>query len=128
MGIRRSESGLSLVEVLIAVVLVGVVIVALLQSITQAINVQRSAELASTASNLALESIESYRSYFNAHEYDKLVSKTSEDVGDGDYSRSIDVMPAGTEPDRTWTISVTVTYQVRGSSRSVTHQTLFAER
>ncbi|MDD2202479.1 MAG: prepilin-type N-terminal cleavage/methylation domain-containing protein [Firmicutes bacterium] len=128
MEIRRSESGLSLVEILIAVVLVGVVIVALLRSITQAIDVQKSAELASTASNLALESIELYRCYFNAHEYNKLINRTSEDVGDDAFSRSIDVTPTGTEPNRTWTISVTVTYQVRGSSRSVTHQTLFAER
>ncbi|MDD3598513.1 MAG: hypothetical protein ACOX4C_03470 [Bacillota bacterium] len=128
MEIRHSESGLSFVEVLIAVVLVGVVIVTLLYSIAEAINVQKSAELASAASNLALESIELYRSFFNTHEYDKLVSRTSEDIQYGAFSRSVDVTPSGTEPNRTWTISVTVTYQAGGSSRSVTHQTLFAER
>ena len=128
------ESGYSLVEILVALVFIGVAIAALLTAIMQGVYVQKAAEMEADASDLANQAIEKYRSYFNAGNYDYLVTRSTAEeeaelaaMGRPQFSRTIAVAQSGTAPDRTWTIAVTVTYDLKGKSRDVTCRTLFAE-
>ncbi len=128
------ESGYSLVEVLVALVFIGVAIAALFTAITQGVYVQKAAEMEADASDLANQAIEKYRAYFNAGNYDYLVTRSAAEeeaelaaMGRPQFHRTIVVTPSGTAPDRTWTIAATVTYDLKGKSRNVTCRTLFAE-
>ena len=128
------ESGYSLVEVLVALVFIGVAIAALFTAITQGVYVQKAAEMEADASDLANQAIEKYRSYFNAGNYDYLVTRSADEeeaelaaMGRPQFSRTITVSESGTAPDRTWTIATTVTYDLKGKTRNVTCRTLFAE-
>jgi len=73
------ESGYSLVEVLVAIVFIGVAIAALFTAIMQGVYVQKAAEMEAVALNLANAAIERYRSYFNAGNYDYLVTRSTEE-------------------------------------------------
>ena len=128
------ESGYSLVEVLVALVFIGVAIAALFTAITQGVYVQKAAEMEADASDLANQAIERYRSYFNTGNYDYLVARSAAEeeaelaaMGRPQFSRTITVSESGTAPDRTWTIATTVTYDLKGKTRNVTCRTLFAE-
>ena len=128
------ESGYSLVEVLVALVFIGVAVAALFTAITQGVYVQKSAEMEADASDLANQAIERYRSYFNAGNYDYLVTRSADEeeaelaaMGRPQFSRTITVSESGTAPDRTWTIAATVSYDLKGKTRNVTCRTLFAE-
>jgi len=128
------ESGYSLVEVLVALVFIGVAIAALFNAITQGVYVQKAAEMEADASNLANAAIEKYRSYFNAGNYDYLVTRTAAEeeaelaaMGRPQFYRTIVVTPSGTAPDRTWVVAASVRYDLKGKSRNVTCRTLFAE-
>jgi len=128
------ESGYSLVEVLVALVFIGIAIGALFTAITQAVYVQKAAEMEADASNLANQAIEKYRSYFNAGNYDRLVNASAAEeqaelsaLGKSQFRRTIAVTLSGVAPDRTWTIAANVTYDLKGNSRNVTCRTLFAE-
>ncbi|MEA4882589.1 MAG: hypothetical protein VB144_02820 [Clostridia bacterium] len=124
-----------MVEVLVSVVIVSLALTSLLASISEAIRMERAAEMAATAGNLAGEAIEECRAYFNSHDESRLVARTAQQEsaalasrGLGSYSRTVLVSESGVSPNRTWTLQVTVNYSVGGSERSVVHQTLFAER
>ena len=128
------ESGYSLVEVLVALVFIGVAIAALFTAITQGVYVQKAAEMEADASDLANQAIEKYRSYFNAGNYDYLVTRSADEeeaelaaMGRPQFDRTIAVAPSGAAPDRTWTIAANVAYDLKGKSRDVTCRTLFAE-
>ena len=128
------ESGYSLVEVLVALVFIGVAVTALFTAITQGVYVQKAAEMEADASDLANQAIERYRSYFNAGNYDYLVTRSAAQeeaelaaMGRPQFGRTITVSQSGTAPDRTWTIAATVTYDLKGKTRNVTCRTLFAE-
>ena len=128
------ESGYSLVEVLVALVFIGVAVTALFTAITQGVYVQKAAEMEADASDLANQAIERYRSYFNAGNYDYLITRSAAEeeaelaaMGRPQFGRTITVSQSGTAPDRTWTIAATVTYDLKGKTRNVTCRTLFAE-
>ncbi|HON43132.1 MAG TPA: type II secretion system protein [Bacillota bacterium] len=128
------QSGYSLVEVLVALVFIGVAIAALFTAIMQGVYVQKAAEMEADASDLANQAVEKYRSYFNNGNYDYLVTRSAEEeeaelaaLGRSQFRRTIAVTQSGTAPDRTWTIAATVTYDLKGKSRNVTCRTLFAE-
>lgn len=128
------EPGYSLVEVLVAIVFIGVAFAALFTAITQGVYVQKAAEMEADASDLANQAIEKYRSYFNNGNYDYLVERSAADeetelaaMGRSQFSRAIAVTQSGTSPNRTWTIAATVSYDLKGKSRNVTCRTLFAE-
>jgi len=127
------ESGYSLVEVLVAIVFIGVAIAALFTAIMQGVYVQKAAEMEAVALNLANAAIERYRSYFNAGNYDYLVTRSTEEeeaelaeLGRSQFRRAIVVALQGAAPDRTWTIAANVAYDLKGKSRDVTCRTLFA--
>ncbi len=128
------ESGYSLVEVIVALVFIGVAFAALFTAITQGVYVQKAAEMEADASDLGNQAIEKYRSYFNAGNYDYLVTRSAAEeeaelaaLGMPQFHRTIVVTPSGTAPDRTWTIAATVSYDLKGKTRNVTCRTLFAE-
>ncbi|MCR4425382.1 MAG: type II secretion system GspH family protein [Firmicutes bacterium] len=132
---RRSECGFTLLEVIVAIVLVGTGLIALLHSMGQAVDVDMLASRAQTAANLANETLELYRVYFNNHDYDLLVNQTEtqqqpalDEAGYHLFRRSVSVTESGTAPNRYWTVSVTVRYAVKEQMRSVRFQTVFAER
>lgn len=129
-----AESGYSLVEVLVALVFIGVAVAALFTAIMQGVYVQKAAEMEADASDLANQAVEKYRSYFNNGNYDYLVTRSAQDeeaelaaLGRSQFRRTIAVAQSGTAPDRTWTIAASVTYELKGKSRNVTCRTLFAE-
>ncbi len=134
MACAGGEKGYSLVEVLVALVFIGIALAALFTAITQAVYVQKAAEMEADASNLANQAIEKYRSYFNAGNYDYLVARSADEeeaelaaMGRPQFRRTIVVTASGAAPDRTWTIAATVSYDMKGKTRNVACRTLFAE-
>ncbi len=128
------ESGYSLIEVLVALVVIGIAIGALFTAMSQAVYVQKAAEMEADASNLANQAIEKYRSYFNAGHYDRLVSVSAAEeeaelaaMGMSRFRRTIAVTASGAPPDRCWAIEADVVYDLKGNSRNVVCRTLFAE-
>ena len=124
----KSQSGISLVEVLVAVVLIGTAVAALLASLAYGISMQHLAEMAARASDLAGEGIEQMRAYLNAHDFSGLISMGSQPIeGSPGFNRALLVVPSGSMPHRVWTVTSIVTYAVKGTERSASFQTVLSE-
>ena len=95
---------------------------------------QKAVEMEADASDWLIRRSRAYRSYFNAGNYDYLVTRSADEeeaelaaIGRPQFDRTIAVTPSGAAPDRTWTIAATVSYDLKGKTRNVTCRTLFAE-
>lgn len=123
-----NERGFTIVEALVAVVILGVTITALLAVFNAGIGMQHLADMAARASYLANDGLEEMRARFNAGNFDAIVEPAPNpmEVSPG-FQRRIDVTSTGTSPNRMWTIRSTVTYSAGGVQRSVSYQTVLAE-
>lgn len=124
----KNEKGFTLIEALVAIVLMGIVLTALFAMFSTGMSIQHAAEMNGIASDLANDGIEMMRARLNANDLASITEPVTnpETVSPG-YVRTIDIDLTGSTPNRVWTITSTVTYTVGGGERNVSYQTVLAE-
>lgn len=124
----RNDRGFSLIEALVAVVLMGIMLASLFGMFSTGIGIQHAADMKGTASDFANDGVEMMRALFNANDLDNIVTPAPNPVTVAPgFDRSLAVDPAGSAPNRIWTVTSTVTYTVNGVEKNVSYQTVLAE-
>jgi prepilin-type N-terminal cleavage/methylation domain-containing protein len=123
-----NDRGFTLIEALVAIVLLGIVLASLFAMFSTGIRIQHMAELNGTASDLASDGIETMRARLNANDLASIAEPhTNPETVEPGFERTIEVDQTGSTPNRMWTITSTVTYTVGGAEKSVSYTTVLAE-
>lgn len=111
----KKEAGFSLLEVMLAVLLLGIVLVPMLNLFTTSGRISASSWSEATALNLAQAKLEEMKDT----PFDDVVGQSGTFPDNPDYNYTISVAPDGDDPSLLKIVTVTVNYSEAGGTQSV---------